>query len=113
MNIKVTFHNMPHSESIEAFARDKLTKITMLFKEDESPFTIEMFLNANKQHEHHGCELHIKTPHFDLVAHDEDPDMYIVITKTIDKMVGLAKKEKEKTREKYSRVENEKRKFYK
>lgn len=115
MNTQITFHNMPHSESIEKFAREKISKITTLFKENSfmTPFTIEMFLNANKQHEHNATELHVKTKHFDLVTHDEDPDMYMAITKTVEKMVGLVKKEKEKIRDKHEHVETEKSKFFK
>ena len=115
MNIKVSFHNMPHSEAIEVFVREKLDKINTLFKDNQnlSPFTMEMFLNANKKTIKMACELHMKTPDLDLVTQDGDPDMYIAITKTIEKMISLVKKEKEKIQDKHTNIETEKRKFYK
>lgn len=113
MNTKISFHNMPHSEPMEQHATEKLGKILEFVNKDSTPLNIELHLKANKQHPHHAAQLHVKTPHFDLSTHDEGPDMYIVIDNTIDKMVSLLKKDKERLRDKYHKPETEKKNFSK
>lgn len=111
MNIKISFHNMSHSQPMEDHAQEKLQKIVEICGTDQSPLNIELWLKANKLHPHHSAELHVKTAKFNLNAHDEGTDMYIVIDNTIDKMVGLLKKDKERSREKYHKPETEKKNF--
>ncbi len=113
MKIKITFHNMPHSDPLEQHAKTKLAKLDEFTHNpsDASPRFVELWLKANKLHPHHAVELHLKTPHLDLHAHDEGADMYVVIDSTIDKMVTLIKKEKEKTRDKYRKQDPEKEDF--
>lgn len=104
---------MPHSAPLEQHALTKLTKIEEILKAqaEATPFTVEMWLKANKQHPHHAAELHVRTPIFNLHAHDEGPDMYIVADNTIDKMVTLLKKEKERMLEKFQKPETDKKNF--
>jgi ribosomal subunit interface protein len=113
MKKKISFHNMPHSDPLEKHANEKLEKISNILKGEEnvSPLHVELWLKANKQHPHHAVELHLKTPHLDLNTHDEGTDMYVVLDNTIDKMIALLKKEREKTRDKNRKVETEKSKF--
>ncbi len=113
MNLKITFHNMPHSEPLEAHAHQKFTKLAELLAHtnERSPVHAELWLKANKQHEHHATELHIKSSSLDLNAHDEGPDMYIAIDNTMDKMLRQVKKEKERLRDKAHKPDTEKRKF--
>lgn len=113
MEVKISFHNMPHSEPMETHALQKLLKITEFLKnqEDLSPFYVELWLKANKQHPHHATELHLKTPQFNLHAHDEGPDMYIAIDNTIDKMVKLLNKEKERQRDSIHKPDTDKKRF--
>jgi ribosomal subunit interface protein len=113
MKTKITFHNMPHSVPMEAHALQKLEKISEFLKniQDIEPLYAELWLKANKQHPHHASELHIKTPFFDLHTHDEGADMYIVIDSTIDKMVKLIKKEKERFRDKVRKPLTAKKEF--
>ena len=113
MKIKITFHNMPHSDPLEQHANQKLIKITELLSNEEnlSPFHVELWLKANKLHPHHAAELHLKTPRFDLNAHDEGTAMYIVIDNTIDKLIKLLIKEKEKRNDKTKKQETDKSKF--
>ncbi len=113
MNRKITFQSMDHSIPMEQHINAKLDKITELLKnvENITPYYQEIFLKANKQHSHHKAELNVKTPRFDLHTHDESPDMYIAIDKTIDKMIELIKKEKSKLKDKTQKVENDKAEF--
>ncbi len=103
---------MPHSDPLEQHASQKLDKIKDFLKDETAtPFFVELFLKANKQHPHHRAELHLKTPKYDLNAHDEGADMYISIDNAIDKVVKLLKKEKVKQKDKDQKVETEKSKF--
>ena len=112
MKKKITFHNMPHSQPLEDHSIAKLQKLNdMLGSEDGTPLHAELWLKANKLHPHHAAELHLKTPHLDLNSHSEGADMYIVIDQTIDKMVTLLVKEKDKRREKTRKQVTEKNKF--
>jgi ribosomal subunit interface protein len=113
MEIKISFQNMPHSTVIDQHARTKLSKIEEILKGQAraTPFNVEMWLTANKQHPHHEANLHVKTPVFNLDAHDEGPDMYIVIDTVIDRMIGMLKKEKERLIEKTHKAETPKKNF--
>ena len=102
---------MPHSESLELHAREKLKKINEFLQEKATPFSIELWLKANKQHPHHSAELHVRTPIFNLNAHHEGPDMYLVIDATIDKMIALIKKEKDRHLDKKHKPDTEKKNF--
>ena len=113
MNKKISFNNMPHSDPLEQHASTKLDKIKDFLKDAENitPLHVELHLKANKQHPHHRAELQLKTPRFNLNSHDEGTDMYVVIDNTIDKMVTLLKKEKQKSRDKTQKTETNKSKF--
>ena len=113
MNVKISFHNMPHSNALEEHAHEKLAKITHLFKEESSdhPLFFELFLNAETTHAHHNVELHVKTEKLNLVTHTEHADMYIATDQVIEKMVGLVRKKKNKQKDKEQKVINEKRAF--
>lgn len=104
---------MDHSVPLERYVNQRLDKITELLKKDKdsTPFFQEVWLKANQQHPHHDAELHVRTPQFDLNTHDEDTEMYVAIDKTVEKMISLIKKEKEKTREKNRKIETEKSDF--
>ena len=113
MNIKISFHNMPHSEPLEAHTKEKIDKIFEVLKRatETTPFNVEVWLKAHKTHPHHVAEMHLKTKNFDLMAHDEGPDMYVAVDNTVDKMVRLIKKEKERMSDRHHKIENEKKSF--
>ncbi|NDD54427.1 ribosome-associated translation inhibitor RaiA [bacterium] len=113
MNLKITFQNMPHSEPLASHAQQKFAKLAELLSnvENRNPMHAELWLKAHKQHNHHGVELHIKTPHFDLNAHEEGPDMYIAVDNTMDKMLRQIKKEKERLLERHHKPDTDKRRF--
>jgi ribosomal subunit interface protein len=103
---------MEHSLPIEQHATQKLDKILDVLRDDvQPPFYSEMWIKANRQHPHHSVELHLKTSRFSLNSRDEGTDMYIVIDSTIDKMIILIKKEKEKQKDLLKHPNNEKAKF--
>jgi putative sigma-54 modulation protein len=109
----ISFKNMDHSEPLELHANDKLNKIQNYLKgfKNTSPLNIDLHLKSNKQHPHHEVELNLKTPLFDLNAHDSSPDMYVAVDNVVDKIITQLKKEKEKLLDKRKKVETEKNKF--
>ena len=113
MDKKITFHNMDHSDPMEQHAHDKLAKIEDLLagNEWETPKFIELWLEAHRKHPHNKVELHLKTPQFDLHAHSEETDIYFAIDETVDKMVKLLKKEKQKLKDKNQKVQTNKKDF--
>lgn len=113
MQVKISFHNMPHSKPLEQHAKQKLEKVNELLNpiKNMSPFFIELWLKANKLHPHHSAELHLKTPNCNLHSHNEGADMYAVIDNTIDKMISLVKKEKTKLKDKKTKPETDKTDF--
>lgn len=111
MKKKISFHNMPHSDPLEQHTHQKLEKVGVFVDDTIRPFHVEVWLKANKTHPHHAVEIHLKTPMFDLHAHKEGVDMYVVVDQAIDKIVALLIKEKEKHIDKQQKIANEKRKF--
>ena len=113
MNVKISFHNMPHSEPMELHAREKLQKLLEFVKDQKNmmPLSVEMWLKANKLHPHHAVELNLKSRALSLQAHDEGADMYVAIDAAIDKMITQMIREKERMIEKSHKPDTEKRKF--
>lgn len=113
MDIKISFHNMPHSDPIEQHTRQKLERVHELLKRDDAqpPFNVTVRLTAKKPHPHHRAELHLKTSTLDLDAHDESTDMYVTIDNTVDKIVKLVTKHKNINKDKQRKAETEKKNF--
>jgi len=113
MRKKISFHNMEHSEPLRIHSDQKLNKILDVLKEDKipTPVFLELWLKAFKTHPHHGAEIHLKTPRFDLHAHDECTEMYVAVDNAIDKIIALYKKMKNKTQDKKQKAECEKKEF--
>ena len=113
MDIKISFHNMEHSDPIEQHTRQRLEKLHELLKRDDGqpPFYVTIRLTAKKPHPHHKAELHLKTSTLDLDAHDETTDMYVSIDNTIDKMVKLITKHKNINKDKKCKPKTDKNAF--
>lgn len=115
MSIKITFQQMEHSDPLEQHIHQKLERIHEILKDEAqtTPFSLEIWLKAHSQHQHHAMEFHIRTKHFNLNAHDQGPDLYEVADSCIDKMFGQIRKEKQKLRDAHQKHENEKTRFSK
>jgi len=115
MEIKITFEGMPHSQALEKVATEKILKIKELISDPEwkTPRFVELWLKANNQHKHHLAKLHLKTPDFDLNSESEDTDMYLAVDNTVNKMITLVRKEKNKIKDLRKNGSSEKRDFSK
>jgi ribosomal subunit interface protein len=113
MRKKISFHGMDHSAPLEDHANEKLQKIIDLIEHSQrdNPMAVELTLEGHRPHPHHKVTLHVKTPEFDLYAHEENPDMYVALDTTIDTMVRLINKEKGKLHDKHRRADSPKKEF--
>ncbi|MDQ5890615.1 MAG: hypothetical protein QG604_489 [Candidatus Dependentiae bacterium] len=113
MNIKINFHQMPHSDGLDKHAREKLEKVSTILKRSEPlhPIMAELFLNAHTGNAHHEVELRVKSGTLNAVAHDTNPDMYMAIDAVVDKVVTQIKKEKTRDDDRRHKVKTEKSSF--
>ena len=114
MNIKISFHNMPHSNALEEHTKAKLGKVKELFKhaDKSQQLSSELFLNAQTAHtDHHTVEMRFRAGTYRITTHDTGTDMYAVVDSVINKMVSQIKKEKSKNSDKKHRVQTEKTAF--
>lgn len=96
MNIQITFQNSDSSEVMEKHIREQLTKITHFLEKEPTPIYIEIIIKPGRTHAHHQVEFLLKSPHYDLVTHDEGPKVYQVLDTVIDTMYSRLRKEKDK-----------------
>lgn len=96
MNIQITFQNCDSSIIMEQHIQDQLAKIKHFLEKENSPIYIEIFVKPGKVHAHHRIEFVLKSPHYDLVTHEEGPKIYQVLDDVIDKMYAQLRKAKDK-----------------
>jgi ribosomal subunit interface protein len=94
--INVTFRNMDHSAVIEEHIRRQLDRLEKFLKQERTPISVEMIIEAKPVHSHHIIELRVNTPHFHEVVKDEGPDMYLVIDSVISTMNNQIRRLKER-----------------
>lgn len=96
MNKTVTFRGMEHSPVIEEFAQKHLARLDKLLESERTPIYIDLVLEAYPNHAHNQVKLILKTPHYELVAHHEGPELYQEIDRVTDKMMQEIRRAKEK-----------------
>jgi ribosomal subunit interface protein len=96
MQKRIVFKNMDHSPVLEQFAQQHLAKVETFLENERTPIYIDLVLESYPNHAHIAVRLIIKTPHYDLVAHHEGPDMYQEINTVIEKMMKELRNAKEK-----------------
>jgi|SRR3972149_8119863 len=98
MNKRITFRHMDHSNDMEKYINDQLSKIERFLENEPTPIYIDFVLEASKVHAHPRTELRIKTPHYNLVSHyeHEGADMQGATDHVIDAMYHTLREEKNK-----------------
>lgn len=96
MHKRVTFRHMDHTPVLEEFVNKQVERIEKLLVAEREPIYLDVVLEAFPNHAHHGVEIRLKTPHFDLIAHNEGAEMYQEIDRTIETMIKEIKKAKDK-----------------
>ncbi len=96
MNKRIAYRGIESTPVLEEFINSHLEKIEHLLEHEPTPVTIDVILEPSTVHAHHRVEIVVKTPHYDLVAHHEGPEMYQEIDRVTDKMIREIRKAKEK-----------------
>ncbi len=95
---RIVFRGIESSSLIEEHANKQLVKIEKLLEHEPDPIYVDLTFEPSKVHKHDRIELRIKTPHYDLVSHEDhqgDP-FYKVLDQVIDRMYRLLIEEKRK-----------------
>lgn len=96
MNKRIFFHEMESTVALEKYADEKLEKIVRFLEHEREPIYLDLILQAGRLHAHHRVELRIKTPRYELIVHEEEPDLYKALDSVIDRMYYQLHQEKEK-----------------
>lgn len=99
MEKRIAFKGMDHSKAIENFLNEKLVKAERLLEKEKGPIYWDIVMNTEHSNNIFDVEIRINGPHFSLVAHDQEREMYAAIEKTVDKMVKEILKMKDKRRD--------------
>lgn len=96
MHKRITFRNMDHSDVLEKYANEQLTKIEDFLQHERTPIYIDLVLEPSKVREHNRVELRVKSPQYDLISNYEGPKFYDVLDRVIDIMYRNLHEEKRK-----------------
>lgn len=94
MQISVTFKNLPPSENLKNYVKDKLDRFDRLL---DNPAEASVVLSVEKFR--HIAEINITGDRLSLIGKEEINDMYSAIDMVLDKLEKQLKKGKQKTRE--------------
>ena len=94
MQISVTFKNLPPSEHLKAYVKEKLDRFDRLL---DNPAEASVVLSVEKFR--HIAEINIIGDRLNLIGKEEINDMYSAIDMVLDKLEKQLKKGKQKTRE--------------
>ena len=96
MKKRITYRGIDSTPVLEEFINSHLEKVERLLENEPTPIMIDFIIDASHVHAHDKVEIRVKTPHYDLVAHHEGPEMYQEIDRVCDKMVREIRRAKEK-----------------
>lgn len=95
MNRKITFRGMDRSQVIEDHINKQLDKFNTFLDSENSPVSVALVLEAEREGHHYKVEIRLKSPNYDLVSHapahasvesDACQDVYAAINMAVDKM---------------------------
>lgn len=87
---------MDHVASIENYANESLKKIEDVLKHEPTPVYIDLVLEPSTVHAHHRVELRVKSPHYEVISHDEGAEFYKILDHVVDTMLHELLEEKRK-----------------
>lgn len=100
MKIKFTFHGVTQSPAIEDHVSKGLAKVDEFTAGEGSPRFVEVWIKSEAKHSAAvQIELHLKTKHLDLHAHDEGHDLYATCDAAIEKLLTQIKRHLSKMRD--------------
>lgn len=95
MNKRIFFHEMERSIGLENYANEHLEGIINFLKNEREPIYLDLTLDAGRPHAHNRVELRIKSPNYELICHEEGPEIYKVLDSVIDRMLYQLRQKKE------------------
>jgi ribosomal subunit interface protein len=98
MNRRIVFRHMDHSDVLEAHANQQLEKIENFLEHEPQPVFLDLIFEPSKVHKHHRVTCLLKSPHYDLVTHQEisGEEFYRAVDDIIDTMYRLLREAKER-----------------
>lgn len=96
MQKQITFRGMDSTAALENYVDTQLANILAFLENEREPIYLHVILTDGRPHAHHGAELLIKSPHYDLIAKDEKPDLYEAIMAVADNMYLQLREKKKK-----------------
>ena len=96
MKKRITYRGIDSTPVLEEFINNHLEKVEKFLENEPTPIMIDLILEASSVHAHDKVELRVKSPHYDLIAHHEGPEMYQEIDRVCDKMMRELRRAKEK-----------------
>ncbi|MDP3889038.1 MAG: HPF/RaiA family ribosome-associated protein [bacterium] len=102
MHKRITFRGLPHSDVVEQYANQQLTKIEKFLENERTPVYIDLILEPSKLRQHSRIELRVKSPNYDLISNYEfeGQHFYDVLDRVIDVMYHELCEEKKKNGDK-------------
>lgn len=94
MKKRILYKNMESTPVLEEFANKHLEKVEKILENEPTPIYLDLTLESMPTHAHHRVEMIVKSPHYDLVAHHEGPEMYQEIDHVVDTMIRELRKAK-------------------
>jgi putative sigma-54 modulation protein len=91
MQINYTFRNLDSSDSIKAYARDKVERVNKYFERAGEAHVV-----CTIERHHHVCDITIHAGQFSLRGRDKSEDMYASVDLAMDKIERQLKRYKEK-----------------
>lgn len=81
MNISITFRHVEATESIKAYATDKVSKLQKFLRQ---PMDARITLSVEKHEQRAEVRISSGSEHYE--AHEDSPELYAAIDKVVDKL---------------------------
>ena len=96
MKKRIVYRGIDSTPVLEEFINTHLAKIEKLLENEPTPVMIDVIIEPSPVHAHNRVEIKVNSPHYNLVAVHEGPEMYQEIDRVTDKMVSEIRRAKEK-----------------
>jgi ribosomal subunit interface protein len=96
MKTSFTFRGMETSPTIEKYVEEKIQKLDRMLKRERDPISLEVILESHPTHAQTAIELRLHSVDYHLRAQEQGTDLYGIIDKCVDVLVGEVRRKKEK-----------------
>jgi len=86
MDKRVTFKGIEHSDAVENYASDQLSKVVEFLSNERTPVYIDLMFRPSKLRAHHSVVLRVKSPNYTIISSYEGTDFYDTVDRVIDVM---------------------------